>query len=317
MFLIAAIIFSVALAPVIPAHGTVLAVTPRGTIIRNDPVTAMMPSLTRLYRVAPHLDLAPGVGIDGFIDRSRLPWHWYDAAIAGAFVAGLPDTGKVVPVDLGSQLPAATLVDQRGRLIQLGRDFHGKVTLTSFIYTRCTNECPVISGKYAAMQRLLDARHFHLIEITIDPTYDSPAVLAAYARRFGVEARSWSLLTGQPHEIAHLLDRFGISSLKTGAATILHNDRLFLSASDGKVAQIVQTSGFTPSSMAAQARHVAGMVSNPFGRFELWLIASVTALCGGNQFAGIVALETMLFILIAGISFVALGWAVRKIWGNA
>ncbi len=302
---------------IVPAHGTVLTVTSKQTvIIRNDAVTGMLPSMTRAYRVDPPLGLSTGVGVDGFIDQSTRPWRWYYASIAGRFVPGLPATGKVNAIDVGSYLPQTHLIDQRGRIVDLAREVRGKVTLISFIFTRCKDECPVISANFAVMQRQLDPQRFHLVEMTIDPAYDSPHVISQYARQFGAHAVAWSILTGQPHEIANLLDRFGISSLRVGEANFIHNDKLFLAAPDGRIAQIVQTSGFTPGSMVAQARHLAGLVSNPFGRFQLWLIASVTALCGGNQFAGIVALETVLFLIIAGISFVLLAWVVRNLWGK-
>ena len=301
---------------IIPVHGTVLAVPSKHTaVIRNDAVTGTLPSMTRVYRVEPPIELNAGVGVDGFIDRSTRPWRWYDASIAGEFVPGLPLTGKVKALDVGGYLPHTHLVDQNGQLFDLATAVRGKVSLVSFIFTRCQDECPVISANFAAMQRQLDPAHFHLVEVTIDPVYDSPSVIARYARQFGANSAAWSIVTGQPHEIANLLDRFGISSLRVEKGNLIHNDRLFLSAPDGRIAQVVQTSGFTPDSMAAQAKHLAGMVSNPFGRFQLWLIASVTALCGGNQFAGIVALETMLFLIIAAISFVLLSWVARRLWG--
>ena len=302
-------------AQIIPIHGTVLAVTSHNTaIVRNEAVTGMLPSSTRAYRIEPRLILSSGAGIDGFVDQTSRPWRLYDAALAGPFVAGVPQTGKVIALDIGSKLPHTQLVDQRGRLVDLAA-FRG-VTLTSFIFTRCKDECPLITSKFVEMQKQLDSGRFHLFLITIDPMYDSPAVLARYAQLFRMNPDSISVLTGQPHDIATLLDQFGITSLQNGDANFIHSDRVFLASPDGRVAQILDTSGFTPGSLAAQARHLAGMSASPFGRFQLWLVAGVTALCGGNRFAGIVALETVLFLIIAGISFVTLGWAVRKIWGS-
>lgn len=318
MIALAAMVGAALFSTIIPVHGTVLAVTSKNTaVIRNDAVTGMLPSTTRIYRIEPPIELNAGVGIDGFVDRSTRPWRWYDAAIAGRFVPGLPLTGKVKPLDAGAYLPHTQLVDQNGKFFDLASSLRGKVSLVSFIFTRCKDECPVISAKFAALQRQLDPAHFHLVEVTIDPVYDSPSVLARYARQFGASSAAWSIVTGQPHEVANLLDRFGISSLRAEKGNLIHNDRLFLSAPDGRITQVVQTAGFTPDSMAAQAKHLAGMVSNPFGRFQLWLIASVTALCGGNQFAGIVALETTLFFVIAVVSFVLLSWVARRLWGTS
>ncbi len=315
-----ALLIATLIAPVLPAHGTVLGNGPDGTlIVRTDPITGMLPAQTRAYRVSPHLWAKSGVGVDGFIDRSTGPWRLYDASIAARFTPGLPQSGKVVAVDLGSALPHTRLVDQRGRFVDLASSFAGKVLLVSFVFTRCPDkdECPLVSSKFSYLQAHLDPRRFHLVEITLDPVYDSPWILEGYARTFGARPQSWSILTGQPHEIADLLDRFGISSLQVGDAQFIHNDKVFLTQPDGRVAQIVQSTEFSAPAMVAQAQHLAGMASNPLGRWQLSLIAGVTALCGGSQYAGIVLLETVFFLIVAAIAFLALGWIARKLWSNA
>lgn len=304
----------------IPVHGTVLGSGPHGTtIVRTEPVTGMLAPQTRAFRISPPLRLPAGTGIDAFLDRSKTPWRLYDTAVAAPFVAGVPDTGATFPIDLGWQLPHTQLVDQRGSLVDLASDFRGKVTLVSFVFTRCPDkdECPAVSAKFAYMQKHLDPARFHLVEITLDPVYDSPAVLRRYARQYGADARAWSIVTGQQHEIQHLLNRFGISSLRVSDANFIHNDKVFLVAQDGKVADIVQTVGFAPEALVAQARHMAGLASNPWGRLQLAVVAGAVALCGGSQFAGVVLLETVLFLLIAAVSLSTLAWVARKLWKSA
>lgn len=305
---------------VVPVHGVVLGNGPDGTtIVRTDTVTGMVPAQTRPFRISPHLVLPPGTGVDAFLDRSTKPWRLYDAGVAAHFVAGLPETGKVFPIDYGSTLPHTRLVDQNGRIVDLATDFRGKAVAIAFIFTRCPDkdECPLLSAKFAQLQKRLDPAHFHLVEISLDPVYDSPWVLKNYARQYGARAQLWSLLTGQPHDVQHLLDRFGISSLRVSDESIQHNDKVFLTSTNGKVADIVQTTGFAPDAMAAQMHHLAGMASSPIGRIKLALVASVIALCGGSQFAGVVLLETALFLFIAVCSFAALAWVARKMWKRA
>lgn len=306
---------------ILPVHGTALGPAPGGsTIVRLDPVTATVPAQTRAVRISPALALPPGTGVDGFLDRSHSPWRIYDANVAAKFTPGLPETGKVVPIDLGTPLPHTQLVDQNGQLVDLASSYPGKVVVVSFIFTRCPDkdECPTVSAKFAQMQRLLDPALFHLVEISLDPVYDSPAVLHTYARQFGANAAAWSIVTAQPHEVTHLLDRFGISSLRTSDATFVHNDKVFLTSPNGKVAEIVQTVGFSPEGLASEARHLHGMSSSTLGRLKLSLIASVAALCGGSQFTGVVLLETVLFLFIAVVSFATLAWVARKIfWKSA
>ncbi len=301
----------------IPVHGVALGPGPdRTTIVRIDAVTGMLPAQTRAVRISPQLALPSGTGVDAFLDPSGPAWRLYDAAVAGKFVAGLPDAGKSFPIDIGSSLPHTKLVDQNGRLVDIASDFRKKVTLISFIFTRCPdkNECPTVSLKFGYMQQHLDPAHFHLVEISLDPVYDSPWVLHQYAKQYGANPSAWSIVTGQAHEIQSLLNRFGISSLRVSDANFIHNDKVFVVAQDGKVAQIVQTVGFAPDGLVAQARHLAGMTSNPFGRIQLALVAGAVALCGGSQFAGVVLLETVLFLIIATISLATLYWVARHIF---
>ncbi len=304
---------------VIPVHGVALSQGPHGTtVVRLDPVTNTLPAQTRTFRIEPAMKLPPGTGVDAFLDRSRQPWRLYDASVAGPFIPGLPDRGKVVGIDLGSSLPHTKLVDQHGRLVDLASDFRGKVVLLSFIFTRCPDkdECPTVSAKFAELQKRLSPDKFHLVELSLDPVYDSPAVLQAYAKQFGA-GPGWSILTGQPHEITHLLNSFGISSLRVSDENFVHNDKVFVATRDAKVADIIQTLGFSPDGLAAQAQHLNGMTSSALGRWQLSLIADVAALCGGSQFAGVVLLETMLFIFIAIVSFATLAWVARKFWKSA
>lgn len=311
---------SLLLALIIPVHGTVLGNGANGTtVVRLDAATDMVPAITRAFTIDPRLHVPTGTGLDAYLDRSRSIWRLYDAHVAARFEPGLPERGTIVPIDYGSSLPNVALVDQTGRFVDIGTDFPGKVVVVSFIFTRCPdrNECPAVSGKFAALQQRLDARRFHLVEISLDPGYDSPAVLKQYASQFGARPQAWSILTGQQHEVQRLLDRFGISSLRVSDERFLHNDKVFVTSPDGRVADIVLTTGFAPEALAAEAQHLAGIGSNPFERWKLALVASAIALCGGSQFAGVVLLETVTFLIIAVVSFITLGWVARKIWRRA
>jgi protein SCO1/2 len=307
-------------ASLVPIHGTVLAVQHDGTaILRNDAAPEMLASQTRRYRISPRTPLVAGTGVDGFADLTTTPWTLRDAVPAGPFVPGLPNPGRVIGVDVGSPLPAAQLVDQAGRLVVLQRAFRDKTLLLTFVFTRCPDRtlCPAISGKYAYVQSHLDPAHFALVEITLDPPYDSPRILADYARSYGANPAIWSLLTGEGSTIQRLLDEFGIDSMRVSASNFIHSDRLFIVAANGRVAYVVESGAWDPDGVIAEARSVGGLASNPFERFKLSLVADAVAFCGGSQWAGIVLLELSLFVIIA--AFVAAGlWLVaRMLWGKA
>ena len=52
---------------------------------------------------------------------------------------------------------------------------------------------------------LSDQPDLRLVTITVDPDYDTPPVLCAYARAHGADPKRWFFLTGQPDYIYRLL----------------------------------------------------------------------------------------------------------------
>jgi protein SCO1/2 len=296
----------------IPVHGVVLESSNRTAIVRTEAVTGMLPSQTRRYRLAPTTTFRTGTTIDALLEPQSQTLR--DPVAAAAFAPGLPDNGRVVPVRLGSALPTGQLVDQDGALVRLQSAFRGKTLLLSFVFTRCPDRtlCPAISGKFAYLQSRLDPQRFALAEITLDPQYDSPAVLRAYGASYGARWESWRLLTGTGSTIQHLLDEFGINSMRISSDNFLHDDRLFIVAPSGVVADVVANGGWDPGAVLAQARAVSGLASNPFERFKLALLSEAVALCGGSQVAGIVLLELSLFLLLTAFALLGM-WAVARV----
>ncbi len=286
----------------LPIHATVLAVAPRQTVIASTRgATLQLDAGTYRLRVPRAASLRPGLGIDGLLDRSTHPWTLRDAVPARPFIAGLPARGKVIPIDLGSYLPDATLVDAAGHPFNLSTAFRGKTLLLSFIYTRCPpgDLCPLTSAKFARLQSQIDPKHLHLLEISIDPTYDSPAVLKNYGIRFGANPSRWTLATGTGSTVQSLLDRFVISSIEDTTGHYVHNDELFIVGPNGRVAFIARSAAWVAGGALAEARSIDGETSNPFELFELSLVASIVAACGGSEYAGIVILDIVLISLIA------------------
>jgi hypothetical protein len=164
------------------------------------------------------------------------------------------------------------------------------------------------------MQSHLDLAHFALVEISLDPSYDSPAVLRDYANAYGANTKMWHLLTATGSSTQRVLDEFGINSLRVSSANFIHNDKLFIVTPAGNIAYIVDTAGWDPEGVIAESKSVAGMASNPFERIKLSLIASVVALCGGSAMAGVVLLEIGLFFVVLAVVLAGLLWARRVLW---
>jgi len=276
----------------------------------------MQAAHTARYRFSPRAAFGSGTNVDALMDSSTHPPTLRGAIAAGRFAPGLPDSARAVRVEPGSSLPAAELVDQDGRAVQLDRAFAGKTLLLSFIFTRCPDRtlCPAISGKFAYLQAHLDPKTFALAEITLDPQYDSPAILREYATRYGARRESWTMLTATGSTITRLLDAFSVSSMRVGSANFLHDDKLVIASPAGRVATIVETASWDPDGALAQASAVAGVGGNPFERFKLALIANAIALCGGSQFAGIALLELSLFSIITVVALLGMWLVARVLW---
>jgi protein SCO1 len=91
-------------------------------------------------------------------------------------------------------------------------DLEGRVWVVGFIFTRCQSICPLITEAMKGLAARLEAEGVErvgLLSITVDPEFDRPEVLRAYAADRGIDATSqrvpWVLLTGAPDAVRALV----------------------------------------------------------------------------------------------------------------
>jgi len=146
------------------------------------------------------------------------------AAPAIADVPGPPKRGAVGREAVQLPVPDFKLVDQDSRALRV-RSLRGKVVLVTFIYTTCPDVCPLLTAKFAGIERTLKSqgldRHF-LLSITTDPEADTPKVLRSYGQRFGADFHSWAFLTGDKKELSEVWRLFGVRVKKSGKGLIGH-----------------------------------------------------------------------------------------------
>ena len=93
-------------------------------------------------------------------------------------------------------VPDFALTEPSGRTVRRD-DLRGRVWIAGFIFTRCPGPCTRISGTMARLQHELAGQsNVRLVSFTVDPDYDTPAVLSAYAARYGADPQRWLFLTG-------------------------------------------------------------------------------------------------------------------------
>ena len=95
-------------------------------------------------------------------------------------------------------VPNVNLINQDGQKVSLSEllDSEQPVML-NFIFTSCTAICPAMSATFSSVQKQLgsDSEKLRMVSISIDPEYDTPNALNAYAKRFKAGPQ-WEFLTG-------------------------------------------------------------------------------------------------------------------------
>lgn len=134
----------------------------------------------------------------------------------------LPTEGTVESLGDYGPVPDFRLAERRGRSLTLA-DLRGKVWLANFIYTECTETCPLQSAQVQRLQEdFLWASDLRFVSISVDPGHDTPEVLRRYAQRYGADPDRWLFLTGpKPAIVALARDGFklGVSEATPAART--------------------------------------------------------------------------------------------------
>ena len=111
--------------------------------------------------------------------------------------------------------PNVPLITQGGKTVLFYDDLlKGKSVAVNVIYTRCKDRCPLETAKLSQVQRLLADRmgaDIFFYSISIDPEFDTPAVLREYAEKFRA-GPGWLFLTGKRGDIAVLQKKLGLYS---------------------------------------------------------------------------------------------------------
>ena len=140
-----------------------------------------------------------------------------------AHVASAPQTAQVAEPP-NSKAPDFTLLNQEGERF-VSTALRGKIVVLDFIYTTCTDVCPLFTANFAQLQRTLKNENkgdIFFVSITTDPEIDSPKVLKAYARRYGADFQSWAFLTGTEAQLKEVWRGFGIRVIRKGRGLVHH-----------------------------------------------------------------------------------------------
>ena len=192
-----------------------------------------------------------------------------DAWLEGIVVTqeAQPESNSLAPKQsgraaLGEELPDFQLINQDGKGIHL-HQYRGKALLLTFIYTRCPlpDYCPRMSKNFAQIMEQVrsDPTLFtatHLLSISIDPKFDTPAVLRAYGLKYAGHAHPfdhWEFATGTPDQIRKVAQFFGLQYWSEDGR-IVHTLLTALIGPDGKVIQTYPGNDWQPAQVVGELR---------------------------------------------------------------
>lgn len=163
---------------------------------------------------------------------------------------------------VGQPAPDFSLINQDGRRIHL-HQYRGKALLLTFIYTRCPlpDYCPLMSRNFAHILKQLRqdsalSASTRLLSISIDPEYDKPAVLRAYALDCAGDPRPfdrWDFASGSPEQVRKVAEFFGLKYWSEGGQ-IVHALVTALINPDGTVVKIYRGNEWQPAQVVSDLR---------------------------------------------------------------
>ncbi len=172
------------------------------------------------------------------------------------------------------------LTDQFGAPTSL-EDFSGKVALLTFLYTECTDVCPIAANHLRDVSDMLaaDAPDTAIVVVSVDPVGDSVDAALAYSERWQMTDR-WTYLVGgedalRPVWAAYYIDPYihgpgkddaaptrqasvgGVGALVEASGRVIHSAPIYIIDADG-IMRVAFTLPFDPEDLAHDVRLVGG-----------------------------------------------------------
>lgn len=142
-----------------------------------------------------------------------------------------PELPRLYPV------PDTQLVDETGKQVNLS-SMKGSVTVYDFIFTSCTGICPIMTNNMRELTpKVPKDAPVRFVSISVDPARDTPAALAAYAKRNRNDPR-WTFLTGDRQAIIDLSVKgfkLAAGDPMPGGEALLHSSRFAVADKDGVI----------------------------------------------------------------------------------
>jgi protein SCO1/2 len=182
----------------------------------------------------------------------------YDPPVAGSYA---------LPVI--KMAPDGAIIDSDSKSLDLRQLTHGRITVLSFIYTRCAapKACPYAAGVLSQLHTLSAddkalATNMRLVSISFDPAYDTPQRLAEYSEgiRDQKSGCEWRFATAKSREaLDSILNGYGQAVDKRSNANdpqgpLYHILRVFLIDREARIRNIYSSATLDPRLVLADVK---------------------------------------------------------------
>jgi protein SCO1 len=246
--------------------GQILSVKPesREVLVKHEDIPGFMPAMTMPYSVKEAAILEgrqPGDLITATLEVGQLEANLTAITKTGTAPIEDPAAAPAISgadfVDPGEPVPDAALVSEDGTPLPLSSLRGHRVALT-FIYTRCPlpDFCPLMDKYFqqvqAAVKKTPQLADVRLVSVTLDPVFDTPAVLATHAQRLKADPAIWHFATGARDAVAAFGRSFGVTAAPDAdPAVLVHNLRTAVIDPDGRLVKAYSGNMWTPAELIA------------------------------------------------------------------
>ena len=198
-------------------------------------------------------------------------------AICNADAAELPRSSSYdyeAPVAGTYQLPVikpaadGELLDSNATRTSLAQVTGGRITVLSFIYTRCgdATACPYATSVLnhlhsASVEDASLAKNLRLVSMSFDPEHDTPKRLAEYASfvRDNDAGCEWRFVTPQLSKVSSILNAYGQAvnrkqNANDGMGPLNHTLRVYLIDRERRIRNIYSSGTLDPRLVLADVR---------------------------------------------------------------
>jgi protein SCO1 len=277
--------------PAAPAAGEVKTFPIRGRVVSVDvakgsvlldheAVPGFMEAMTMAYKVQDAnvaAELHPGDRITAKLVVHKTADGYEDPRLDQIVVIAQarPDYKPTVEYHVpaaGDAVPDFKLVNQSGKTLRLGQ-FKGRVLLVTFVYTRCplADYCPRMSRNFAEVDKALAADpalygETHLLSISFDPKYDTPAVLRSYGGAYTGQYTKerflhWDFAAPPVDELAAVTQYFNVGVTPGEGQSLTHSLSTVVIGKDGRVAAWYPSNDWTVDEMVTTVKLASGVKS--------------------------------------------------------